>query len=57
MKAKAIFGEVCIDKSLMDKSGLRERSIPTFVGEWLIDRYSEGSDFTEEVEGKIFLIM
>jgi len=52
-KARNIFGEVCIDKSLMDKSGLRERSIPTFVGEWLIDRYCEAGDFNEEVEKKI----
>lgn len=35
-KAKEIFEEICIDKSLMQKAGF-ERNIPTFVGEWLID--------------------
>jgi len=52
-KAKEIFGEVCVDKSLMDKSGLRERSIPSFVGEWIIDRYCKEGEFSEEVKNKI----
>ena len=47
-KAKQLFGEVCIDKSLCSKAGLVERSIPTFVGEWLIDRYCPNGQLTKE---------
>jgi len=37
-KAKEVFGEVCIGKSLVQQMGF-ERSIPSYVAEWLIDRY------------------
>lgn len=37
-KAKEVFGEVCIDKSLVQKMGF-ERNIPSYVAEWLIDRH------------------
>ena len=37
-KAKEVFGEVCIDKSLAQHMGF-ERNIPSYVAEWLIDRH------------------
>lgn len=50
-KVKKIFGEVCIDKSLCLKAGLLERSIPTFVGEWLIDEFCpDGQLSTENID-------
>lgn len=52
-KAKKLFGEVCIDKSLCLKAGLVERSIPTFVGEWLVDRYCPDGKLTDENLQKI----
>ena len=37
-KIRDCFGEVCIDKSLYVRSGLKDLSIPAFVAEWIIDR-------------------
>jgi len=37
-----VFGEVCIDKTLVAAAGIgteSSRSIPTFVAEWLVDRH------------------
>lgn len=48
-KAKVLFGEACIDKTLCLKTGLVARSIPTFVGEWLIDRFCSEGNLTEDV--------
>ena len=53
VKAKELFGEACIDKSLYMRSGLFGRSIPTFVAEWLIDRYCLGGELTPEAQSKI----
>ncbi len=51
--ARDVFGEVCINKELFVQSGLLQRSIPTFVGEWIIDRFSEGNNLTDEARAKI----
>lgn len=51
-KAKEFFDEVCIDKSAVQKLGF-ERSIPSYVGEWLIDRYCSGGELTIEGKTKI----
>ena len=42
-KAKSIFGEVCIDKGLFLDSGMLSRSIPTFLAEWILDRFCPDS--------------
>lgn len=52
-KAKKIFGEVCIDKGLFLTSGLMARSIPTFVAEWILDRFSPDGVLTDEVQENI----
>lgn len=52
-KARDAFGEVCIDKELFIKSGLLERSIPTFVAEWIIDRFSDDKGFNEDTRLRI----
>jgi len=51
-KAKEVFDEVCIAKSLVQKMGF-ERSIPSYVGEWLIDRFCPSGDLTNEAKTKI----
>lgn len=51
-KAKEIFGEVCIDKGLFLKSGMLARSIPTFVAEWILDRFCPEGVLSEEVLSK-----
>ncbi len=52
-KAKELFGEVCVDKSLFVRSGIQARSIPTFVGEWIIDRFCPDGELTDEIRDKI----
>lgn len=52
-KAKDIFGEVCIDKGLFLKSGMLARSIPTFVAEWVLDRFCPEGVLSEEALSKI----
>lgn len=52
-KCLKYFGEVTIDKSLVHKAGFGARSIPAFVGEWLIDRFSDQGKFTDESKRKI----
>jgi ATP-dependent Lon protease len=51
-KAKEVFGEVCIDKSLVQQMGF-ERSIPSYVAEWLIDRHAPGGALDQEARTKI----
>lgn len=52
-KAKEIFGEVCIDKSLFLSSGMLARSIPTFVAEWILDRFCPDGQLQEDALTKI----
>lgn len=53
VKAKSIFGEVCIDKGLFLDSGMMSRSIPTFVAEWILDRFCTDGVLTEKVQETI----
>lgn len=53
-KAKSIFGEVCIDKGLFLDSGMLGRSIPTFVAEWILDRFCPDGDLTKDVQDNIY---
>jgi ATP-dependent Lon protease len=52
-KAKSIFGEVCIDKGLFLDSGMLSRSIPTFVAEWILDRFCPDGNLTQDVQDSI----
>lgn len=52
-KVRNIFGEVCINKGLFLTSGLMARSIPTFVAEWILDRFSPGGILTDEIQENI----
>ena len=51
-KAKEVFGEVCIDKSLVLKMGF-ERNIPSYVAEWLIDRHCPKGELDDEAKTRI----
>lgn len=51
-KAKEIFGEVCIDKVLVQQMGF-ERNIPNYVAEWLIDRNTPKGELDDEAKTKI----
>ncbi len=37
-KARRLFGEVCVNKSLVQQAGFGTRSIPAFVSEWIVTR-------------------
>ncbi len=37
-KAERVFGEVCVNKALVQQAGFGTRSIPTFVSEWIVMR-------------------
>lgn len=52
-KARDIFGEVCIDKSLFLDSGMLSRSIPTFVAEWILDRFCTDGVLTDDAQNNI----
>lgn len=47
-KAQSVFGEVCIDKGLFLASGMLSRSIPTFVAEWILDRFCPGGILSDD---------
>lgn len=51
-KAKEVFDEVCIDKGLGQKMGF-ERSIPSYVGEWLIDRHCPSGQLDDQTRSRI----
>lgn len=42
-KITSSFPDVCIHKGLAAKSGLTGRTIPAFVSDWLVSRYSDGA--------------
>src|SRR5579859_1398737 len=37
-KAQRLFGEVCVNKGLVQQAGFGTRSIPAFVSEWIVTR-------------------
>ena len=51
-KAKEVFGEVCINKSLVQQMGF-ERNIPSYVAEWLIDRHCQKGELDDKAKTKI----
>ena len=51
-KAKEVFGEVCIDKSLAQHMGF-ERNIPSYVAEWLIDRHCPKGQLDDKAKTRI----
>ena len=52
-KAQSVFGEVCIDKGLFLASGMLSRSIPTFVAEWILDRFCPDGTLTNDAFSSI----
>lgn len=39
-KARQYYGEVCVNKGLARQAGFGGRSIPMYVGEWIVSRYA-----------------
>jgi ATP-dependent Lon protease len=47
-KALVHFAEVIINKSLIHEAGFGARTIPTYVGEWILSRYVENGEITQQ---------
>jgi len=47
-KIQTHFGDVAINRTLVEKVGLKERVIPSFVVDWLVSRYSNGTSIDIE---------
>ena len=43
-KAKNYFLDVVLNKENVDKVGLSDKPIPSFVVDWLVSKYSDGND-------------
>lgn len=39
-KAQRLFGEVCVNKGLVQQAGFGTRSLPAFVSEWIVTRHT-----------------
>ncbi|MBV1758944.1 MAG: hypothetical protein KMY55_14020 [Dethiosulfatibacter sp.] len=47
------YGDVIINKSLIQKAGFSSRAIPTYVGEWILYNFLEEGELTDEARTKI----
>jgi len=52
-KAQDYYGEVVINKGLMGRAGFGARTIPVYVGEWIISQFIEDGEINEESREKI----
>ncbi len=52
-KAYDSFGEVVINKNLINSAGFSARAIPAYVGEWILYNFLEDGELTEDSREKI----
>lgn len=52
-KALDYLAEVVINKSLIYQAGFGGRAIPIYVGEWIISRYLDNGEFSEDARNRI----
>jgi ATP-dependent Lon protease len=52
-KAQRLFGEVCVNKALVQEAGFGTRSIPTFVSEWIVTRHTPEGVLNDEARQRI----
>lgn len=52
-KAQQVFGEVCVNKALVQQAGFGTRSIPRFVSEWIVTRHAPDGILDDVVRDKI----
>ena len=57
MKARDYYGEVVINKGLMSKAGFGARTIPVYVGEWIISQFTDGDDLRSDGREEIVRIV
>lgn len=56
-KALDYYGEVIINKHMIHEAGFGARSIPTYVGEWILSAYAEDGELTGDSREKIALFL
>jgi ATP-dependent Lon protease len=52
-KAERLFGEVCVNKGLVQDAGFGARSIPAFVSEWIVSRNVPSGVLDAEAQHRI----
>ncbi len=52
-KASEYFAEVIVDKSLVRNAGFGARAIPTYVGEWILSRYLEDGELSDDSRARV----
>ena len=52
-KALDYYGEIVIEKNLIHQAGFGARSIPTYVGEWILSNFVEKGILTEKSRQQI----
>lgn len=52
-KAQRIFGEVCVNKGLVQQAGFGTRSIPAFVSEWIVTRNAPDGNLDAAAQERI----
>jgi ATP-dependent Lon protease len=52
-KAQALFGEVCVNKALVQSAGFGTRSLPAFVSEWIVTRHAPNGLLDESARQRI----
>jgi ATP-dependent Lon protease len=52
-KALDYYGEIVIEKNLIYQAGFGARSIPTYVGEWILSNFIEAGSLTEKSRQRI----
>jgi len=57
IKARDYYGEVVINKGLMSQAGFGARSIPVYVGEWIIGQFIEGDSLSEDGRAEIIRLI
>lgn len=52
-KAQSLFGEVCVNKALVQEAGFGTRSVPAFVSEWIVTRHTPDGVLDDEARKRI----
>lgn len=52
-KAQRLFGEVCVNKGLVQEAGFGTRSIPAFVSEWIVTRHTPAGVLDDDARQRI----
>ncbi|WP_129675142.1 BREX system Lon protease-like protein BrxL [Candidatus Chloroploca sp. Khr17] len=52
-KAQTFFGEVCVNKALVQEAGFGTRSVPAYVSEWIVTRHTPDGVLDDQARQRI----